>query len=214
MANKNQAGNIHERPDAAERYYDLKSAAMDDLVNAKAGKSKTYSMEELDKYRSRKGIRLAEWLKILLLKAWMSGAICFFFLWGLSIYLGSIIDMLFILGIALGFATDLLTNNMIRFIEKTPGANDRWMMFPKKRYISLILNVLYSYLILYCVYSTYSGINLALNAINGQTNEVLLGVEPILFGLMCMGFDMLFIGMKRLFMRVVRDARDKVEGKK
>lgn len=214
MSDKKVSGPMKERPDAAERYYDLKSRAMDDLVDARAGNSKKYSMEELGKYRRHKGIHVADWVKILLFKAWFGGAVCFFFLWGLGIYIGNMIDMLFILGMALGFVTDLLTNNCIRFIERTPGANNDWMMFPKKGFISLPLNILYSYFILACVYSTYTGVNLVITTLTNRPQDVPLGVEPILFGLLCMAFDLLCVGIKRTFKRVVRDARDKVEGKK
>lgn len=214
MPKKQNESNIRERPDAAARYYEMKSAAMDDLLDAKAGKSKKYSMEELGKYRSHKGIHVADWVKIIFIKAWICGAVCFFFFWGLGSYIGNLIDMLFILGVALGFATDLLANSMIRFFERTPGANDRWMVFPPRKFISLVLNVLYSFLILWCVYSFYGGVNLAINTITGQADAVPLGVEPILFGILCMLFDLLFVGVKRMFNRVIRDARDKVEGKK
>ena len=212
MQNKNDKGRIKERPDAAARYYELKGSAMDDLVDGK-GKKKSYSMEELHKYRSKKGLHLPQWLKIVLIKIWFAGAVCFFFLWGLGMYLGSVLDMLFITGIALGFVTDLLTNNVIRFVEDRPGANDAWMMFPKKRYVSLVLNVLYCFALLYCIYTAYNTINVILLAATGQTDKVILGVEPILFGVLFTGFDLLFVGIKGMFMRLIRDARAKVEGR-
>lgn len=214
MANKQTDHHEQVRPDAAARYYELKSAAMDDLLEAKAGKSKKYSMEELDKYRSHKGIHLPDWLKFLFIKAWIAGAVCFFFFWGLGTYVGSLVDMLFILGAALGFATDLLTNSMIRFFEKTPGANGKWMMFPPRKFVSLVLNVLYSFVILYCVYTFYGLVNTAINAVTGQADAVPLGVEPVLFGILCMAFDMLCIGIKRMFLRLIRDARAKVDGRR
>lgn len=175
QSNKNGGGE-KVRPDAAQRYYELKSSAMDDLVNAKPGKSKTYSVEELGRYRKHLGIRIADWVKILLIKGWFAGAVCFFFFWGLGIYIASLIDMLFILGMALGFVNDLLVNNLIRFFEKTPGAHSAWMMFPQKRYISLVLNVLYAYVILFCVYTSYTGINGAAVALTGNAEQLALGV--------------------------------------
>ena len=214
MQDKHDAGQEKTRPDVTGRYYDLKSSALDDLVNARRGKSRQYSMEELSKYRRGKHFHFPDWLKVVFVKAWFAGAVCFFFLWGLGLYIHSTIDMLFVLGIALGFSTDLLANNVIRFIEKTPGANDRWMMFPKKNYISLVLNVLYSFAVLFCVYTTYTQVNEAIVRLNEQPDTVPLGVEPLLFGILCMLFDLLFVWIKQTFLRVVRDARDKVEGKK
>ena len=214
MPEKKTSSSYRDRPDATERYYELKSRAMDDLVDAKPGRSKTYSMEELDRYRARRGIRVADWVKILFLKAWFAGAVCFFFLWGLGLYIGSTIDMLFVLGLALGFVTNLLTNPCIRFIERRPGANSDWMMFPGKGFGYLLADIAYAFLILACVYATYTGVNQAIAVITAQPDAVTLGVEPILFGLLCMGYDMLFVMLKRGLKRIVRDARDQVEGKR
>jgi len=192
--------------------YNLKSDAVDALVNADSEDAPEYSQEELDKYRSRKGKGVPETVKILFIKAWFAGAICFFFLWGLGTYIGSMIDMLFILGIALGMATDLLVNNVIRFIEKTPGANDNWMMIPPKGVKSLFLNVLYAFVVIMFVYGLYNVINLAITTITGNSDTVPLGVEPILFGVFCMGFDILFVGMKNLMKDIIAQARQKARG--
>lgn len=189
--------------------YNLKSDAVDALVNADSEETPEYSQEELDQYRSRKGKGVPETVKILFIKAWFAGAVCFFFLWGLGTYIGSMIDMLFILGIALGMATDLLVNNVLRFIEKTNGANDSWMMIPPKGVKSLFLNVLYAFVIVISVYGLYNVINLAITTITGNFDTVPLGVEPILFGVFCMGFDILFVGMKNLMKDIIAQARQK-----
>lgn len=189
--------------------YNLKSDAVDALVNADSEEIPEYSQEELARYRSHKGKGVPETVKVLFIKAWFAGAVCFFFLWGLGTYIGSMIDMLFILGVALGIVTDLLVNNSIRFIEKEKGANDKYMMFPKKGTISLFLNVGYAFLIIACVYSLYNLINTVITTATGNTDTVPLGVEPILFGLFCLGFDMLFVLMKNVMKRIIRDAMDK-----
>lgn len=211
MAKKQTGSPVKERPDAAERYYELRSRAVDDLIDAQAGKTSAYSDEELKKYRAKKGFRLPEWIKIVVIKAWFAGAVCFFIFWGLGIYVTALPDMLLLIGIALGFVTDLLTNNALRFIEKRPGEHARWMMFPKKSYLSLVLNVVYSFLILYCVYGFYGVVNTAIVSLTGKTDSVPLGVEPLLFGILCMVFDLAAVGVKQLFLRIVRDARSSVE---
>jgi hypothetical protein len=192
--------------------YNLKSDAVDALVNADSEDAPEYSQEELDKYRSRKGKGVPETVKVLFIKAWFSGAVCFFFLWGLGTYIGSMIDMLFILGVALGIVTDLLVNNMLRFIEKTEGANDRFMMFPKKSTLNLFLNVLYSFLIIISVYSLYNLINSIIITVTGNPDTVPLGVEPILFGLFCLGFDMLYVTIKNVMKDILVRAMEKVHG--
>lgn len=189
--------------------YNLKSDAVEALVNADTEEAPEYSEEELQRYLSHKGKGIPEIVKILFIKAWFAGAVCFFFLWGLGTYIGSMIDMLFILGVALGMATDLLVNNVLRFIEKTEGANDKYMMFPKKKTINLFLNVAYSFLIVISVYGLYNLVNTVITSITGNADTVPLGVEPILFGVFCLGFDMLFVTMKNVMKSIVTQAMEK-----
>ena len=123
-------------------------------------------------------------------------------------YIYSLIDMLFIMGIVLGMVTDLLTNNVIRFIEATPGENNKWLMFPnQKGMVSFFLNLVYALVLVACVYFLYSGINLMIVAIIGNADTVPLGVEPILYGVFSMGFDLLFVGCKNLLKQIISDAQ-------
>lgn len=197
----------------SEKNYDLRSTAVDDLVDAQSGEVPEYSEEELARYRSKSKFNIPETLKILLIKAWFFGAVCYFILWGLGTYIYSLIDMLFILGIVLGLVTDLLTNNVIRFIEKTPGANDKWLLLPKGGMVSFFLNMIFGLIIVYGVYNLYGLINRVIIAITGATDTVPLGVEPILFGVFCMGFEMLLIGIRRLGQSILADAKAKVDGR-
>ena len=111
--------------------YELKSDAVEKLLDAQSGNVPDVSQEELDKYRTKRWA-IPEAVKILFIKAWFAGAVCFFIMWGLGLYLGATLDMLFVTGAALGFVTDLLTNNVVRFLEKTPAGNDRWLLVTKK----------------------------------------------------------------------------------
>ncbi len=67
----------------------------------------------------------------------------------------------------------------------------------------------YSYLILYLVYSSYNLLNAGIVAATGQVGTVPLGVEPILFGVLCMTFDLGCVGLKRVFLSILRDAKAK-----
>ena len=189
------------------RNYELKSEAVDKLLKAEKGEVPEFSQEELKRYRSKGGLKIPETLKVVLLKTWFAGAVCYFILWGLGTYIYSIIDMLFILGIVLGLVTDLLTNNVIRFVEKTPGENDKWLLFPKKGMVSFFLNMVYAIVLVALVYGLYGVINSVLAVLLGLTDTVALGVEPILFGVFTMGFDMLFIGCRNLMKNIIADAK-------
>lgn len=195
-----------EKPQVEKQpeYYRLKTQAVEDLVTANAENSPQVSEEELRAYRSGPKLNLAGWVKILLIKGWFAGAVCFFFIWGLGTVLASELDILVVTGFALGGVTDLMTNPVLRFFEKTPGENERWMMVTRKGTAGLLLNVLYGYLLLILVYLLYNGINLAAGQLLGTPGIVVLGVEPILFGVFCLGFDLLLIQVKRALGRAIR----------
>ena len=190
-------------------YYRLKTQAVDDLVNASEENSPPVSEAELRAYRSGPRMKVADWVKMLFIKFWFAGAVCFFFIWGLGGFLTNELDLLAVTGMALGIVTDLMTNPVLRFFEKTKGENARWMMVTRKTYSGLFLNILYGYVVLFLVYTLYNAVNLAAVRITGVADRVVLGVEPVFFGLFCLGFDLLLIQMKHAVVRIVRDAAQK-----
>lgn len=189
-------------------YYRLKYQAVEDLVNANSGNSPPVSKQELRKYHAGPRVHLADWVKAILLKYWFAGVICYFFIWGLSVYALNQWDHLLILSIAQGGATFLLTNNIYRFLAKTEGAYNRWMMFPGKSIAFLLPQILYAAILILCTVMTYNGINLLFSDTN-ETTPV-LGVEPLLFGLFVTLWDLFFLGVKQLCKRILFDAKQKV----
>ena len=208
MAKKQNRRAVPEENRASADYYKLHTTAVEDLVNADESNSPEVSEKELNKYRSGPKIKLSDWAKAVLIKIWFPGSVCFFIFWGLGSYLTAPLDMMLVFAIVLGMVTDLLTNNVLRFFAKTEHQNDRWMMFPKKQYMTFILNILYAMVLLVCVSTLYNLINLAILAVSGGSDTVPLGVGPILFGIFYAGFDLLFIGMKNLMLSIVRDAKE------
>ena len=205
MAGKKRRA-VPEENRASSDFYKLHSRAINDLITANEENSPEVSEEELRQYRSGPKLRLSDWLKAILIKWWFAGSVCFFIFWGLSSYVSARLDLLLIFGIALGVVTDVLTNNILRYYAKKRGGNDRWMMFPKKQYVTFFLNILYAFVLLLCVDFLYNLINLAFLAAGG--NAMTLGVGPILFGVIYTAVDLLFISMKRLFVRIVSDAKE------
>ena len=195
MARK-QKNPPRETPKSAADYYKLNLKAVDDLVTADRDNSPKVSEAELRKYRSGPKIRLSESLKALLIKFWFNGATCFFFLWGLGAYLHSWLDQMVVLALALGAVTDLLTNNVFRFYARTPGTNDRWMMFPQRAFYTLPLNLLYAGVLLFLVMTTYNVVNAAIIGVTGVKDTLPLGVGPILFGVFTTAWDILLIRIK------------------
>jgi hypothetical protein len=189
--------------------YELKTEAVRRLAEADniSVPTKGKLIDPGKKYRSGFLDKIPGWIKALFIKFWFNGAVCFFIYWGLGLMIPSMENMIIILSIVLGMVTDLLVNNTFRFIATVPGENDKWIMFPKKRYISIVLNILYAFAVLLVVIGVYNAINVLINMILGTSGTVYLGVEPILFGLFYMGVDMLLIAWKNLFVRIVNDAK-------
>lgn len=192
---------------ATSEYYRLNTKAVEDLVTANESNSPAVPEAELNKYRGRLRKKLPQWLKVSLIKAWFYGSVCFFFLWGLGGYMADQLDLFFVTAIALGMVTDLLINTLFRYYAETDGANDRWMMIPRRGVAGFFLNILYAFLVLGLVDMVYTAVNIAILSLTHATDTVPLGVEPILFGLLYMGIDTGLIALKHLLGRIVSDAK-------
>lgn len=203
---KKQEKNEPVKQPTAASYYDLKTDSIEKLVNSK--NAPVISDAEIRKYKSRKGIHIPSWLKIVFIKFWFNGAICYFFLWGLGVYLVGL-DLMAALAIGLGVCNDLLVNHSLRHFEPEKGAYDKWMMIPYKKFWSIFLNVLYSAVVLFFIMQFYTVVNTVLVGPAETAETVAIGVEPILFGLLYMGFDMLFIAIKNGIVKVFKDANAK-----
>ncbi len=206
MASRNKERTVPEDNRTTADYYKLHTDAVRDLAEADESNSPEVSEEELRKYRSGPKFRLSDWAKAILIKMWFAGSVCFFIYWGLSAYFSATLDLLLVFGVALGVVTDVITNNILRHFAGTKPGLERWMMFPQKKYITFLYNILYAYVLLLCVSGVYALFNAALLAIRGG-EAAPLGVGPILFGVLYTGFDQLFIGMKALLHRIVADAK-------
>ena len=192
-----------------ENYYELKTDAVDRLVNAD---KKVYPKTNVDpgkQYRSGFLDKIPSWILALFMKFWFNGAVCFFIFWGLGLYVKDMLDMIVIIAVVLGVITDVLVNNAFRFFETYKGQNSKWMMFPQKKYWTFLANIPYAFVVLLGVIWIYQFINTAANAINGTVDTIYLGVEPLLFGIFYMAVDMLLITMKNTFVRIIKDAKQK-----
>ena len=212
MAKKKDNKNHTPEKKSSVDYYSLKTDAVDRLVNAE---KKTYDKTKGDpgkEYRSKGFLdKIPSWIKSLFIKFWFNGAVCFFIFWGLGLYVTNMLDMIVVLAVVMGMVTDILVNNAFRFLATYEGQNDKWMMFPKKKYWTFFANIIYAFIILVGDIWFYNILNVVLNRINGTDGELYIGVEPILFGLSYMAIDMLFITMKNTMIKIISDAKQKNE---
>ena len=193
--------------------YKLNTKAVDRLVNAN---KKTYPKTNVDpgkQYRSKGLIdKIPSSVKALFIKFWFNGAVCFFIFWGLGMLISGL-DMIVVLGVVLGMVNDLLVNNTFHFFSVTPGSNNKWMMFPERKFWTFFANIVYSTFVLVIIVWLYNAINIAINTIAGTNGEIGFGVEPVAFGLMYMAVDMLFVSMKNLLIKIVTDAKEKAKSR-
>lgn len=200
----------HTEKNAAD-YYKLKTGAVDKLVDS--SNAPVVSDKELKKFKSGGKLKIPNWIKIVFIKFWFGGAACYFFFWGLGMYLADL-ELMIVVAFGLGVVTDVLVNNLLHFLEPEKGDFDKWMLIPFRKFWSIFLNIIYSGVLLFCVVQTYQFVNEAFNAVNNTTGELYLGVEPLMFGVFYMAFDMLFIGIKNTFVKIFRDADKKASGNK
>lgn len=207
MAKKKKGKSESER--SLAKYYGLKSEAMDKLVNTDSAPE--VSEEEIEQYRSnkKKKFRIPTWFKISFIKFWFSGAVCYFVLWGLGAYISGL-DMMFVLAVALGIITDIMINNLLHHFEPWKGAYDKWMMIPYRKFWTVFLNAVYGGVLLTCIVWFYNVVNTILVGDVETADRIAIPVEPILFGLLYTGFDMLFITLRNTMKNIYKDARKKV----
>lgn len=195
---------------SASAYYGVRVDAVERLVSTE--RAPAVSAAELRKYSTKRGFYIPAAVTIIALKFWFAGAACYFFLWGLGLYVHGL-DMLAVLAVGLGLVNDLMVNRLLRGMEPEEREYDKWMMVTVRSFRSVFLNVLYAGVILFCIFQAYGVINYALGvnaSASGAEETAMLGVEPILFGLLYTVFDLLAIGARNLLQRIVREAGEKV----
>lgn len=208
MANKPGKGNRQEKRSASE-YYKLNTQAVEDLASADESNSPEVSPEELERYGATKKGVLPDWLKVCFAKFWFAGAVEFFMVTGLALMFPAIAlleNQIVIVGIVMGMVTDLLANNILRFMASPDGANDPWMMFPKPCLLSFFLNIIYAMVLVLLVNLLYIAVNFGLNAVFGAGS---LSMEPISFGLFYLLCDLAFVGLKALVIKLVSSRKNK-----
>ncbi len=191
--------------------YEFSSEAVDTLANADNEPIPQYPEEELTKYRKKK-FQIPNLAKVLIVKAWFAGAMFYFVQMGLGWLIGPGENLHLISVMVFGMVTDLLTNNVIRFMEPYNGANDKWILINKRGVTGLCMNVLFCGVIYFLVFVTYILLENIIGLVIGRAGEFYIVQEPILFGIFCMGIDLALIGIKNLCISIFEDAKASARG--
>lgn len=215
------------RESTIENYYDLKSDKVDELVAALKDEpleangdlsmfisdctgvddpenmTRSGKQREFDPYKIDKFSRIPVWLKAVLIKLWFAGMVCYFVMWGL--YINSL-DALVLTGGVLGLIVDVIVNPVFRYMESDRKEYNDYMMFPFpfRAFWTFFTNILYYVFVVIIVNYCYFGINLLCDMIAGTSGTIHVGVEPLLFGAICVVVDMVFIGIKDAIVRLIK----------
>ncbi len=197
------------KPDkSAAEYYQLKTKAVDELVNANVTNTPEVPEKELKKYRHKSLLNLRDGVKYFLLKAWFAGVVCWFCMIGLGTYGIATLDMMLIMGIATGLLWDLPVNIFIR-MKAEKKEFGKYMMFPGTGVLAGLLNVVYGIVLVFLVSQVYA---LAGRVLFRMGSETILSVEPILYGLFTAAWDWLALQFKKLGGSILADAKRKASG--
>ena len=104
---------------------------------------------------------------MVLIKFWFYGAICFFVFWGLGLYVADQLDLYFVAAIIIGMVNDLLVKHFLRFTEKLPGGNARYLMVTRRGAAGFLMNLLYGFWLMFLVVTVYNTVNSGIYAITG-----------------------------------------------
>lgn len=137
-------------------------------------------------------------VKALLIKAWFAGAVYFFVGWGLFINSLDQLDLTLALGLVLGAVTDLIVNRiLVTFMDNGGDTYKKYIMFYSKKFYFFWVNILYGVLLSFLIAYTYHAINLlAVRLYDLAENAVVLGAEPILYGVFFTAYDALLVSIK------------------
>ena len=208
-----------------ENYYDLRVDKVDELVAILKGEDTAkeedidFSMnanmgvydpknvkrngkeKEFNPYRTDFLSRIPTWIKAIVIKFWFSGAVCYFVMMGIMPRTGYL-DQAVLTGLAMGVVVDVLVNPLFRFLETDRREYNAYMMFPFpfKAYWTFFANICYYILVAYLIAVSYTYLVMA---------KVIAGVEPLLFGLIAVAIDMVFIGIKDGIVALVRHLKNR-----
>ena len=161
-------------------------------------------MLELKKYQKPFLPWVPYWAKAAFIKWWFAGATCYFFLWGLGTVVGNQLDLLFVLWVALGIITDLMTNNVLRFIQQDQEY-EPYIMLPAKKYYTFFANIIYAAPLLLGTVAIYEVINgLLINILSMPAGSIPLGVEPVFFGIFYTSLDFVALWIKNGIVKMIK----------
>ena len=102
----------------SNKYYGTHEEAIDELIEVNDGNIGLISKNE--NYR--------DLFKLSLIKVWFGGALCYFVMWGLSLYVSNDLDMFVLLSFVLAISTDFLLNPVLKYLYSKDNLYSKYIM--------------------------------------------------------------------------------------
>ncbi|MDR1094723.1 MAG: hypothetical protein LBL66_11310 [Clostridiales bacterium] len=159
-----------------------------------------------NKNAARGGLsRVPAFVKAALLKLWFAGAVYFFIGLGVADRKLDQLDLTVAIGLIMGLATDLAVNRVLMAIDNKKKRMPKYLMFYRKKWYFLCLNLLYGLILSALTAYTYHFINAAVNGARGLPDgSTAFGAEPVLFGVFFLAYDLLLVGLRNGIARAAR----------
>lgn len=172
--------------------------------------------KKFDPYKLDRLSRVPTWIKAFVIKFWFAGLVCYLIGMGLGSIIQNNENRVLLTGIVLGIVVDVLVNPAMRYFQSADREYDNYMMFPFpfSKFWTFFANIVYYVIVAFAVSYAYAGLNMLIDVIRGTvgSNNINVGVEPLLYGVFCLIIDMAFIGIKDVIVWLVRRrARNKEE---
>lgn len=204
-------------------YYDLKTDAVEELAKVYTEEEK----KELDKKEVKKDgekrpykidflSRIPASIKVLFIKYWVFGVICYFFYWGLGYYIPNLENLTLVVGIATGIILDIFVTSAFLYFESDKKEFHPYLLVPVpfKKFWSLPINIVVYTGEAFGVYGIYYLINRLIEISKGlEPGTAPLSVEPLLYGLIALVIDVIIIAFKDLIIFIIRKIKNSTKAK-
>ena len=211
--------NTYQQTKYEEEDYSLKTEAVEKLtkaINEGIAEEIPEEEKELRPYKVDKVSKIPTWIKVIFVKFWVAGAICYFFMWGLGLYIPNSLDMYVVVSLALAFINDLFVNSAFLYFESDKKEYHKWILVPvpAKKIWSIFINIPIGFLEAFLINLLYGGLNKGVVALwNLDPNTIPILMEPLLFGLFYVIINLLLLLIKNTAVNIVKDAITKANQK-
>ncbi len=149
-----------------------------------------HDIEGLDPYNIDKVSKIPYGVKLYFLKWWSGGAVFFLVGFGLNI---AGYDLIFLLGLLMGLCNEYVVHRLIKWMSE-PEQYKKYVMVPFTSFVSLFVNLLYGMVLSVSAFGVYALLRVLATTLISDT--LIVPVEPLFFGLICLGWDRLFLLIK------------------